>query len=341
MKSSLAILLGILLAATPSAAVRAQMAPLPSGAVVLPNSLSFEQSGSDVSLLQQFLKEKGYFTFPLITGYFGTYTEDAVIDFQRAYGIDPVGIAGPVTRLKILELTGFGTSTIATTTATTTSGEPKQVHHHGSSHTVVSPPAPAADTAFPTISITAPVDGAIASGTAVALTATATDDVGVAGVQFKLDRSDIGSEATSAPYEISWDSTTVADGAHTITAVARDTAGNSTTSDVITITVDNTAPAGFITAPPLSVTYSPGQPITLSANASDNVAVASVKFEVKDSFFPNTLHFSSTATSSPYTASWPNPADGTYILTVMITDTAGNVTIYMSTFTATVELGLS
>ena len=47
--------------------------------------------------------------------------------------------------------------------------------------------APPSDTTPPTVSITAPATGATVSGTAVTVLATAADNVGVAGVQFKLD----------------------------------------------------------------------------------------------------------------------------------------------------------
>jgi glucose/arabinose dehydrogenase len=74
------------------------------------------------------------------------------------------------------------------------------------------------------------------SGT-VNVTATASDDVGVAGVQFRLDGAAVGSEDTSAPYGVSWDSTTATPGTHALTAVARDAAGNVTTSAPVSVTV--------------------------------------------------------------------------------------------------------
>ena len=75
--------------------------------------------------------------------------------------------------------------------------------------------------------MTAPAAGATVRGT-VAVTATATDDVGVAGVQFRLDGADLGAEDTSAPYSVNWDTTAAAAGAHTLSAIARDAAGNTT-----------------------------------------------------------------------------------------------------------------
>ncbi|MEJ0001873.1 MAG: peptidoglycan-binding protein [bacterium] len=71
----------------------------------LTHTLMGGSRGDDVALLQGFLLNKGLFNFPSPTRYFGPITKDAVIAFQKAYAIDPVGIAGPITRAKILELT--------------------------------------------------------------------------------------------------------------------------------------------------------------------------------------------------------------------------------------------
>jgi Ca2+-binding RTX toxin-like protein len=66
--------------------------------------------------------------------------------------------------------------------------------------------------------------------------------VGVAGVQFKLDGANLGAEDTTSPYSITWNSTAATNGSHTATAVARDAAGNMTTSAGVSVTVNNTAP---------------------------------------------------------------------------------------------------
>ncbi|MBI4611886.1 MAG: S8 family serine peptidase [Candidatus Rokubacteria bacterium] len=98
-----------------------------------------------------------------------------------------------------------------------------------------------ADTTPPSVAITAPPDGSTVSGT-VTVAASASDDVGVVGVQFLLDGAPLGAEDTTAPYAIPWDTTTTTDGPHTLAAVARDAAGNRTTSAPVSVTVAN-APA--------------------------------------------------------------------------------------------------
>jgi hypothetical protein len=100
------------------------------------------------------------------------------------------------------------------------------------------PPPPPGDTTAPTVSITAPASGASVSG-AVALTASATDNVGVVGVQFQVDGANVGGEATTAPYSLSWNSASLVNGTHTVTAVARDAAGNKKTATAVSFTVSN------------------------------------------------------------------------------------------------------
>jgi Concanavalin A-like lectin/glucanases superfamily/Domain of unknown function (DUF1929)/Bacterial Ig domain len=111
------------------------------------------------------------------------------------------------------------------------------------------PPPPPTDTTPPSVSISAPATGATVSGT-VNVTAAASDNVGVAGVQFRLDGANLGSEDTALPYSTSWNTSGVANGSHDLTAVARDAAGNTTTSAKVTVTVQNQAPppSGLVAA---------------------------------------------------------------------------------------------
>jgi hypothetical protein len=56
-------------------------------------------------------------------------------------------------------------------------------------------------------------------------------------VQFLLDGVPLGSEDTTAPYSISWNTATASNGAHTLSARARDAAGNQTISASVAVTV--------------------------------------------------------------------------------------------------------
>ncbi|PYO44918.1 MAG: hypothetical protein DMD33_01315 [Gemmatimonadetes bacterium] len=100
------------------------------------------------------------------------------------------------------------------------------------------------DIAPPVVSLFSPgiVGSSTLTGT-VNLTATAADDWAVGGVQFALNGQNIGGEVTTpsplTKYTLRWDSTTMPNGAYTLTAVARDTSGHSTTSAGIAVTISN------------------------------------------------------------------------------------------------------
>ena len=117
-------------------------------------------------------------------------------------------------------------------------------------------------------------------GTGVVVAASASDNVGVASVQFRVDGQNLGSPQTAAPFTTTWNSTTVANGTHTLTALATDAAGNTAVSAAVSVTVSNvvpdtTAPAVSVTAPSNGQTLS--GTVVLSASASDNVGVAGVQ----------------------------------------------------------------
>ena len=95
------------------------------------------------------------------------------------------------------------------------------------------------NTSATTVSITAPTTGTTLSGKSVTVSADASNTSGIAGVQFKLDGTNLGAEKTTAPYATTWDTTQAVNGSHVLTAVARDTAGNLTTSAALFITINN------------------------------------------------------------------------------------------------------
>jgi hypothetical protein len=132
-----------------------------------------------------------------------------------------------------------------------------------------------------TVAITAPAAGATLSGT-VQVTASASS--AAVGVQLKLDGANLGPELTSPPYGQSWNTTLVANGSHTLTAVARDAGGNTVTSAPVTVTVQNGAPppthllVGDQAVEPIVDSNAPGQAEAFrsSATASGTLAKATV-----------------------------------------------------------------
>jgi O-glycosyl hydrolase len=104
------------------------------------------------------------------------------------------------------------------------------------------------DVAFATaaVALTAPVPGTVLKGT-VTVSANAVSPVGIRSVQFQLDGVNLGTAVPIAPYSLAWDTTKVADGAHTILAIATDVNGNTLSSASIAVQVNNAlAPANLI-----------------------------------------------------------------------------------------------
>ena len=97
----------------------------------------------------------------------------------------------------------------------------------------------APDTTAPTTAITAPANGATVSGSTT-VNASASDNVGVTTVEFYVDNV-LKNTDTSSPYSFAWDTTTYADGSHSLTSKAYDAAGNVGTSATVTVTVNNSA----------------------------------------------------------------------------------------------------
>lgn len=89
----------------------------------------------------------------------------------------------------------------------------------------------------PTVALTAPANGATVAGT-LNITATAADNVGVQKVRFWVDSTYLGYDST-ASYAMSWNSTGVANGAHTLKVQSVDAAGNLSTLATVTVTVSN------------------------------------------------------------------------------------------------------
>src|SRR5262249_48326502 len=149
------------------------------------------------------------------------------------------------------------------------------------------------DAINPTITLTAPAPGATVNGT-VPLIATASDNVGVTAVQFTIDGTNVGGAVATAPYTVNWDSTTVANGPHTVGAKAFDAAGNVGTSS-LSVSVNNpdTTPPTVSMASPANNANVKGT-VTVTANASDNVGVASVQFLLDN------VNLGNPVTAAPY-----------------------------------------
>ena len=96
----------------------------------------------------------------------------------------------------------------------------------------------AGDTTAPTTSVTAPANGATVSST-VSVTATASDNIAVTKMEIYIDGTLRTSNTSATSLTYSWNTTTFANGSHTIVSKAYDAAGNVGTSSTITVTVSN------------------------------------------------------------------------------------------------------
>ena len=136
------------------------------------------------------------------------------------------------------------------------------------------------DVTPPSISLTSPATGTTLSDP-VTITATATDNIGVVGVQFQLNGTDLGAEDTTNSFSVSWDTTGVAPGQYTLTAIARDAAGNTTSSDPVQVTLASSSSTlsvsvvgnGSVTSSPTGIQCTRG---TCSASYDVNSTIALV-----------------------------------------------------------------
>ncbi len=181
------------------------------------------------------------------------------------------------------------------------------------------PVAFAADVTPPVVKMTVPTADTIVTGTALTLTGTATDAVGVVGVQFILDdTTNLGSEDTVSPYTMSWNSTAVPSGLHTISARGRDVARNYAVS-IINVTVDNEAPAAGTIVINGGATYTFSTTSTLTLSATDAVtSITQMRFSNNGTSF-------GTAVAYATTTSWTlTTGTGTKTVYAQFKDAAGN-----------------
>jgi len=168
---------------------------------------------------------------------------------------------------------------------------------------------------------TPPTVSASESGTSgtITLSATASDNVGVTKVEFYIDGA-LQSTDTSSPYSATLNSTTLANGSHSLTAKAYDAAGNVGTSSAVNFSISNGG-SGDTTPPTVTATESgTSGTISFSAAASDNVGVTKVEFYVDGTLI-------ATDTASPYSTTLDSTtlANGSHSLVAKAYDAAGNV----------------
>lgn len=180
----------------------------------------------------------------------------------------------------------------------------------------------AVDSTPPTVSLTWPTSGAKVQGL-VTVGVNATDNVGVSKVVLKVNGQSVAT-ATTAPFQFSWDSTTLADGGATLTAEAYDAANNQATASV-SVMVDNVpdpvdaeAPKVKFTNPASGATLK--KTVSVKISATDNLGVTGLKF-----YIDGKLKGTTSASSLNYSWNTSKEPTGAHTLKAVGTDAAGNL----------------
>jgi hypothetical protein len=184
----------------------------------------------------------------------------------------------------------------------------------------VVPPPPA-----PSISLTAPAASGTKSGTInFTASAVANSPATMASVQFQVDGNNLGAGVTGAgpTFTTQWNTATSANGSHTLTAIATDSLGQTTTSNAITVTTSNAAapPVISITAPAPGVVSGAA---TVSANATAVAGMKSVQFLLDGA----NLGSLQTGSGASYSIQWNTTGvTGAHTLTAVATDNNNTTT---------------
>ncbi|WP_407570690.1 beta strand repeat-containing protein [Deinococcus altitudinis] len=173
------------------------------------------------------------------------------------------------------------------------------------------------DNTAPVVNWISPADGSVTGGS-VTLNAVTSEGT----VTYTVDGAVLtGNKATFS-----------GDGTHTITAAAQDAAGNRTVN-TIRVTSDATAPSAQITSPTSGSTLT-SNPVTVAVTGTDTGS-GIANLEV----FANGVSVGTVGSASG-NVTW-TPTSGTYALTVVATDKAGNRSTAAASVSLTVKLATS
>ncbi len=184
----------------------------------------------------------------------------------------------------------------------------------------------------PTATLSSPLNGANVSGS-VPMAATASSSLGISRVDFTVDGTVVCSDATS-PYTCDWNSTTVPNGIHFMSATAYDAAGANGYSSQAIVTVTNGADTTPPSAPTnLTAAAISSSQVSLSWSAStDNVGGSGIAgYNIVRG---GTTIYQTTGSATTYgdTGLTPNT---TYTYQVKARDTAGNVSVLSTSVNVT------
>jgi len=179
-----------------------------------------------------------------------------------------------------------------------------------------------ADPGFPPfLAFAAPADGAqFQAGETVPVKVDALDGDGtIRSVSLYVDGKLVGTRQ-QAPYNFQWP--VGARGAHRLRAVAVDNDRKQSESFLTVAVVDNVPPQVTLTRPAAGAAVKGGQPVTVSAQASDRGGrVKRVEFWVREAdLFMSQNRLAATARTAPYTASFKGLTPGHYMVWAVAVD---------------------
>ena len=192
--------------------------------------------------------------------------------------------------------------------------------------------------AAPTVTLTSPTSGtAITVNQTQTITASALPGSGssIASVAFFANGVSVGTDL-AFPFSAAW--TPTAPGTYTLRAVATDSFGTQTSSSTVSVTVgtgSSSLPFVYLTSVPTGTNVTANTPLYVGANAGDpDGLVTNVEFYANGNLIGSKA-------ASPYFALWTPNVAGTYTITAVVTDDAGNrTTSTASTVTCLVPVGV-
>ena len=172
------------------------------------------------------------------------------------------------------------------------------------------------------VAITGPTQSQVVSGT---VTITASASAGLSGVQFEVDGTAIGSPV-SVPFQRSLDTVTLANGSHSLTAIAYDNSGRNAMSAAVLISVANAPPQNA--NPPVVSFVAPAPNQTVGGNLSATVSAAADAGVARVRFTVDGIVLNPELTAAPFTASLDtsNLSNGTHTLAATAQDAIGQST---------------
>jgi subtilisin family serine protease len=186
-------------------------------------------------------------------------------------------------------------------------------------------PVPPGDTVPPTAQILSPTGGAQVSAS-VSVSVSAVDDVAVDRVDLYLDGARVATDS-AAPFTFSWDTFASSDGEHGLEAVASDSSGNTGSSGVVSVMVDN-APAD-VNPPTVSIVSpwdgaSVSKALRILTSAQDDERVARVEVRV-DGVLIGSRSCDASSCSSRFHWKSRRATLGLHEISALAFDAAGNV----------------